>query len=194
MGIYADLAKKREAQYDVALEGRVRAWLEGVIGHPLEGETFRDGLLDMTALCELVLKAKPGSIQKVHRSKILAFRRENFGSFARVAQELGLKSHDLCTFEDIYDNRNMNQCLVTLIALARIIQYREDYQGPLLEDAKKESVAHKTEFTEQQLREAREAVPLSRKNLAEGQKVIDEAHTVHHGVILDPDNEVHNRK
>jgi hypothetical protein len=32
MGLYTDLAKKRAEHYDVIIEGRVREWIEGILG------------------------------------------------------------------------------------------------------------------------------------------------------------------
>ena len=134
MGIYGDLAKKREAAYDKALEGRCRAWIEGVIGRKLP-DPFRESLCDGVALCELVNKLKPGQIQKIHRSTIAMFCRENFGSFQRACVALGCRENETCVFEDVYDNRNMNQFLTNIIALARNTQNKPGYSGPRLEDA-----------------------------------------------------------
>lgn len=134
MGIYGDLARKREAAYDKELEGRCRAWIEGVIGRKLS-DPFRESLCDGVALCELVNKLKPGQIPKIHRSTIVMFCRENFGSFQRACVALGCRENETCVFEDVYDNRNMNQFLTNIIALARNTQNKPGYSGPRLEDA-----------------------------------------------------------
>jgi hypothetical protein len=138
MGIYADLAKKRAAQYDKALEGRCQAWIEGVLGRKFEGD-FREGLMDGQALCELVNKLVPGSIKKIHKSPVVLFRRENFGFFQNACLKLGCIDAETCVFEDVYEDRNMGLFLVNVIALARNTQYRDGYSGPILEDASKNS-------------------------------------------------------
>jgi hypothetical protein len=141
MGIYADLAAKRAASYDVELEGRVREWIEGNLGRKVggEGESFREGLSDGVALCELVNKLRPGKIGKIHRSKVMMFKRENFGFFQRACVDLGLSADETCVFEDVYDGRNMGLLLVNIIGLARVTQYEEGYEGPQLSDAPKAS-------------------------------------------------------
>jgi hypothetical protein len=137
-GIYADLASKRQSKYDTDLEARVREWIEGVIGRPISGP-FREGLMDGTVVCELINKLSPGLISKVHRSPIVMFRRENFGFFQNACVKLGVKSNETAVFEDVYEDRNMGQFLINIIALARVTQYKPGYGGPILADARQES-------------------------------------------------------
>ena len=136
MGIYADMAKRRAAQYDTALEGRVRSGIEAVLGYRLQGATFREGVMDGTAICELVNKLRPGTIKKVHRSSVLMFRRENFGFFQQACVGLGCKPDETSVFEDVYDDKNMGLFLVNIVALARQVQSKPGYSGPVLDDAK----------------------------------------------------------
>jgi hypothetical protein len=137
-GIYADLAAKRAAKYDVELEGRVRAWIEGVVGRPIPGN-FREGLMDGTIVCELVNKLQPGTIVKIHKSPIVMFRRENFGFFQNACVKLGCVPNETAVFEDVYEDRNMGQFLTNIVALARCTQYKPGYKGPILADASKEA-------------------------------------------------------
>jgi hypothetical protein len=139
MGLYADLAKKRAGQYDVAVEGRVRGWIEGVLGQRLQGASFRESLMDGTALCELINKLRPGTIPKIHHSSILMFRRENFGFFQNACLKLGCQATETCVFEDVYDDKNMGMFLTNIIALARNTQYEPGYKGPVLPDATRNS-------------------------------------------------------
>jgi len=138
MGIYADLAAKRSAGYDVELEGRVKAWIEGVLGRQLAGD-FRESLCDGAALCEMINKLKPGTIKKIHRSSLMMFRRENFGFFQNACVALGCKPNETCVFEDVNDNKNMGQFLLNIVSLARNTQYAPGYAGPILQDAVKNS-------------------------------------------------------
>jgi hypothetical protein len=190
-GIYADLAAKRASKYDVDLEKRVQAWIEGVSGITISGP-FREGLMDGVVLCELINKIKPGTIAKIHRSSILMFRRENFGFFQNACLKLGCVSDETAVFEDVYEDRNMGQFLINIVALARHTQYQPGYTGPILADASKDATgtapAPKTPpggyiptYEEEAQRVALEAKEASRY--------------VEHGILSNPaDNAYHGQK
>ena len=183
MGIYAGYAAKRKAKYDVELEGRCRDWIEGNLGRKLEGPTFRESLMDGVAVCDLINVLAPGTIKKIHKSPILMFRRENFGSFQRACLKLGCKEIETAVFEDVYDDKDMGQFLINIIALARNTQYQPGYKGPILPDAAKNSGQGKAvaataapylgpTFTEQANKEIGE-------NIKEGRYT-------EHGIVMDP--------
>lgn len=50
-GLDADLQRRRDAQYDPALEQEAREWLAAVIGKPVEGP-FAEALQSGVVLCE----------------------------------------------------------------------------------------------------------------------------------------------
>jgi hypothetical protein len=179
MGLYADLAKKRAELYDVAVEGRVREWIEGVLGHKLEGASFRESLMDGTVLCELVNTLRPNMIPKIHRSSILMFRRENFGFFQNACLKLGCQETETCVFEDVYDDKNMGLFLVNIIALARNTQYEPGYKGPILPDAARNSGQGAAAPSEP--RYLGSSVAEQAALAAHGHKA--QAHFVDHGVI-----------
>ena len=195
MGIYGDLQKKREAAYDKELEGRVKEWMEKLIGHPINGATFQEGLMDGVALCESMNACYPGKIKKIRNSPVMLFRRENFGAFFQACLSIGLAENDLCQFEDVYDNKNMGQFLIMMIAFARKVQYEPGYKGPILEDAVKQATANKRNFTEAQLRAGEAVVPLAQAGMNEAaSKAQSESRYVEHGIIMDPSLNPSNRK
>ena len=187
MGIYGYLQKKRNAAYDKALEGRVREWMEKLIGHKIGGSSFQDGLKDGVALCQCMNAAVPGKIKKIRNSQVMLFCRENFGAFFQACLSLGLAENDLCSFEDVYDNRNMGQFLIMMISFARKVQYLPGYKGPVLEDAVKQATANKRQFSEQQLRAGEAIIPLGQAGMNEvASKAKEESRYVEHGIIMDP--------
>ena len=195
MGIYGDLQKKREAAYDKELEGRVKEWMEKLIGHSINGATFQEGLMDGVALCECMNACYPGKIKKIRNSPVMLFRRENFGAFFQACLSIGLAENDLCQFEDVYDNKNMGQFLIMMIAFARKVQYEPNYKGPILEDAVKQATANKRNFTEAQLRAGEAVVPLAQAGMNEAaSKAQSESRYVEHGIIMDPELNPSNRK
>ena len=189
MGIYADLAAKRAAKYDVELEKRCREWIEGVLGRKLEGD-FRESLMDGSALCELINTLKPGTIKKVHKSPILMFRRENFGSFQRACLTLGCKESETCVFEDVYDNKNMGQFLINIISLARNTQYEPGYKGPILQDASRNSGPGAKPTGN------KDAGPtMAEMAMRQAQEAKDAGRYTEHGVLMNPtDNINHGQK
>ena len=171
---------------DPALEGRIREWIEAMIGRPLEGTTLREGIMDMRAPCELINRVVPNRIPKIHNSKILMFRRDNFGQFASAALELGVIQRETCSFEDIYEDKNMKQAAIMFVALARKIQFRPDYSGPKLADAVEEKKGEKIEFTEEQLRAARSALPRDEAAKIEIQREADKLRYNEHNIVKNP--------
>ncbi|KAH0788321.1 Muscle-specific protein 20 [Histomonas meleagridis] len=194
MGIYADLAQKRAASYDVALEGRVRAWMEGIIGRKIPGN-LREALMDGTILCELINRLSPGMIPRIHQSPIVMFRRENFGAFQNACVKLGCKDNETCVFEDVYDNRNMGLFLTNMVALARNVQYKPGYRGPILPDAAHQSEANRSHFTKEQIdRTACMPTKLDEANM-QAQKAKDAGRYTSHGVLMNPqEHEYHGQK
>jgi len=187
MGIYADIEQRRVDAYDSDLEKRIRTWMEALLKKKLSNPDFRESLMDGVALCEVINCIEPNAIKKIRNSPVMLFRRENFMAFCTAAEQIGVPHNDLCRFEDIYDNKNMSQCLIMLLSLARKVQYRPGYKGPILQDAVKQGTKIEREFTEQQLREAQNTLGLGTLNLIEGQKVVEKGKYQEHGIIMNPD-------
>ena len=194
MGIYGDLERKRNANYDYALEGRVRAWIEGIIGRSL-GPNLRESLMDGTILCELINRLRPGTITRIHNSPQIMFRRENFGSFQNACLKLGCKDNETCVFEDVYDNKNMGLFLTNIVSLARNVQYKPGYHGPILQDAAKQAEANVTNFSDAQLkRTACMPTKYDEANM-KAQKAMETGRYTAHGVVMNPqENEYHGQK
>lgn len=135
------------------------------------------------AICDLINVLAPGTIKKIHHSPILIIHRENFGSFQRAYLKLGCQEIETAVFEDVYDDKEMGQFLINIIALARNTQYMPGYKGPILQDAAKNSGPGKAvaataspylgpTFTEQTDKEI-------------GQNM-EEGRYVEHGIVMDP--------
>ena len=68
--------------YDGDDEAQLQSWIEDVLEKKLEGETFHEMLKSGVALCELVKKLSPDSIQgKVSKLKMPFPMRENIKLF-----------------------------------------------------------------------------------------------------------------
>ena len=171
---------------DPALEGRIKDWIEAMIGRKLEGSTLREGLMDMKAPCELINRISPGKIKKIHNSGILMFRRDNFGQFAQASLDLGVSQKEICSFEDIYEDKNMKQATIMFVALARAVQFKPGYDLPKLADAVEVKKGEKIEFTEEQLRKAASALPMDQAVNIEIQREADKLKYNEHNIVKNP--------
>ena len=191
MGIYADYEKKRVEGYDVALEKEVREWMEAVLGRPLEGATFRESLMDGTAVCELINKLYPGMIKKIHKSPLVMFRRENFGFFQNACVKIGCKDNETAVFEDVYDDRNMGLFLINIVSLARNTQFKPGYSGPILASARPPASGQKQNFTKEQLARGYCGPTAQQVAADEMGKAKDQFRYIEHGIVSNPDENLY---
>lgn len=68
-GLDAELAAKREANYDYDAEAEAREWIEDVTGQDFEDE-FGEELRNGSRLCNLINEIKPGAVRRVNDSKM----------------------------------------------------------------------------------------------------------------------------
>lgn len=177
-------------QYDKALEARVKAWIEGMVGYELQGADFREQIVNGVAICELINKIQPKKIAKIHKSKIVMFQRENFGSFIKASLDFGVLPNETATFEDVFNNQNMGQFLINIISLARKVQFQPGFTGPMLEDARPIAQATHQEFTAEQLLRTAAAPTAAQAALDKIGKTMEEGRFVEHGVIANPDEHI----
>ena len=177
-------------RYDTALEARVKAWIEGMVGYQLQGADFREQIVNGVALCDLITKIKPKKITKIHKSKIVMFQRENFGSFIKACLDIGVLPNETATFEDVFNNQNMGQLLINIISLARKVQFEPGFQGPILEDARPLAKETHQEFTAEQLLRTAAAPTAEQAALDKIGKTMEEGRFVEHGVIANPDEHI----
>ncbi|KAK2100757.1 Calponin-3 [Saguinus oedipus] len=105
------------AEYDHQAEEDLRNWIEEVTGMSI-GTNFQLGLKDGIILCEFINKLQPGSVKKVNESSLNWPQLENIGNFIKAIQAYGMKPHDIFEANDLFENGNMTQVQMTLVALA----------------------------------------------------------------------------
>jgi hypothetical protein len=136
-GIDAETALRRLETYDLALEMEIRAWVEGVLGRRLQGDTFADALHDGVALCQLANVLSPGAVPKINtKSTSAMFLTENIRLFLAACWKLGVPSGSLFNVGDLFNGADMAAVLQTLLALGRIAQTLDGFNGPQLAAAK----------------------------------------------------------
>ncbi|XP_072833915.2 calponin-2 [Pogona vitticeps] len=116
-GLSAEVRSRLAQKYDPQKEAELRAWIESITGREI-GPDFQKGLRDGVILCELINKLQPGSVKKINRSALNWHQLENLSNFIKALISYGLKPVDLFEANDLYENGNMTQVQVSLLALA----------------------------------------------------------------------------
>eukprot|EP01133_Synstelium_polycarpum_P015050 gene15050-17808_t len=118
-GLDADLAAKKKAMYDPALENDCRQWIESVTGESINGD-FEVALKSGVVLCNLANKIKPGCC-KIAKGSAPFLQMENIGGFLNFCKSQGVATTDQFMTVDLYEAKNMNQVIQCLQALKRIV-------------------------------------------------------------------------
>nr|ABG49505.1 calponin 2 copy B [Xenopus laevis] len=116
-GLSAEVKNKLAQKYDPQKETELKVWIEEVTGMSI-GPDFQKGLKDGIILCELMNKLRPNSIPKVNVSRQNWHQLENLSNFIKTMALYGMKSVDLFEANDLFENGNMTQVQVSLLALA----------------------------------------------------------------------------
>lgn len=151
-----DLKTQQAAKYSVERENEARQWIEEILKVKLEG-TFAEALHDGIHLCNLINILNPTVKPLKPTSSKLSFKQmENIHLFLLALADLKVPSFETFQTVDLYEEKNMNQVVDCMFALSRCAE-KNGFQGPKL--GPKLATAVKREFTEQQLKEAKYAIP-----------------------------------
>ncbi|KAJ1974569.1 Protein kinase of the Mitotic Exit Network [Dimargaris xerosporica] len=108
--------EQRQSNHQAAVE-----FLEGVLGEKLPSDNLRSALQDGVLLCQLINRLRPGTIRQVAQKDIPFAKMENIGCFLSAAHELGVPSADLFQTVDLYEGKNLNKVVSTILSIARIV-------------------------------------------------------------------------
>ena len=129
-GLDAELAEKREANYDHRAEQEAQEWMEAVIGEPF-AEDFGEELRNGRKLCLLINAIKPGAVRKVNESRMPFKQMENISNFLRACRAVGVAEHSLFETVDLFEGKDLGlvvRCLVSRINLCRKL-FRDQGKG-----------------------------------------------------------------
>jgi len=159
-GMTAELARKRERNFDPSIANDAFDWMRLVLqdgGFDEDAASLKlisqssdvvPPLKNGVLLCNLINVIKPGSVKKINTSKMAFKQMENINNFLSSCEALGCKKLDLFQTVDLYEGTNPNQVINGIVALGRKAQLH--YNGPVLGPA--EASENKREFSEEQLR------------------------------------------
>lgn len=97
---------------------------------------------------------QPGSVKNV-KTKGSAFQlMENLAAYQKAVKKYGMSDEEIFQTVDLFEARNVKQVAISLMALGRTAQDK-GYDGPVL--GPKMAHENKREFTEEQIRQGRDA-------------------------------------
>lgn len=112
----AELAARREANYDFESEHEAQEWIEAVTGEPFADE-FGEELRNGKRLCVLINAIKPGAVRKVNDSRMPFKQMENVSNFLKACRAVGVAEYSLFETVDLFEGKDLGlvvRCLVSL--------------------------------------------------------------------------------
>lgn len=129
-GMEAEIAKKVEKKTEPLIEPMCK-WLYEVVGEQVV-EQFPDCLKSGRLLCALMNKLWPGIIPEVHTRPVPLLERENIQKYLDACAKMGIRKDDLFSVSDLYDEKYLAAVVQNVYAVARYVQQRKSWDGPLL--------------------------------------------------------------
>jgi len=122
-GLDADLAKKKAAKYDPALEASVVQWIEAITGEKKDTDkTAQQWLQSGQVLCRLANKIKPGSVASINTMHTPFKERENITFFQKVMRDFGVPESQLFGTDDLYEDKDMGTFIRSVINFGGEVQ------------------------------------------------------------------------
>jgi hypothetical protein len=126
-------AQKAKSQGDTTEQAR--QWIADVTGMAVEGD-LGDALKSGVLLCEVVNKVKPGHIKKISKSKMPFPQRENIKAWTDAARDVfGVPDRDNFETGDLFEQSNMKQVVICILAVGRASASIPGYSGPSITTA-----------------------------------------------------------
>lgn len=114
-----------------AQQKEVIGWIQTVLGEEFEQGSFHNMLRDGVRLCRLLNRVS--SLEVEHRdSKQIFVQRENICSFINGLKALGLNEYELFQTNDLFEERDLKQVVISLYALSRQLQKDGVFPGPFI--------------------------------------------------------------
>ncbi|KAG0256075.1 hypothetical protein BG011_004765 [Mortierella polycephala] len=117
-----DLAGKRLREQQ--LQDRFKAaqgFIERTVGQHLASSDLHESLKDGVILCRLANRLRPGTVEQISLKNLPFVKMENISNFLNAAKQLGVQSSDLFQTVDLYEGKDMNQVVSTILTLERVV-------------------------------------------------------------------------
>ncbi|KAJ1673256.1 Protein kinase of the Mitotic Exit Network, partial [Spiromyces aspiralis] len=96
-------------------------FIEDTVKQKVSVNTLHTKLQDGIVLCEVLNKLRPGIVKHINYKDLPFAKMENISHFLAAANKLGLKSTDLFQTVDLYEAKNMNKVVSTILTIARVV-------------------------------------------------------------------------
>lgn len=117
-GLDAELAQKREANYNHGAEKEAQDWIEAVTGERFN-EDFGEELRNGRRLCLLINAIKPGAVRRVNDSRMPFKQMENISNFLKACRAVGVAEHSLFETVDLFEGKDLGLVVRCVVRTAR---------------------------------------------------------------------------
>ncbi|KAL6041527.1 calponin [Balamuthia mandrillaris] len=138
-GLDAELAHKAKQQMEPERVKAALRWVYQVAKRPLPKEGFSpsdlltlDCLKSGKLLCAVANAIRPGIIPRVNQRPIPLMERENLQLYLAACVKMGLRTSDLFTVSDLYEDKYPNAVLHHIGAISRLASSCSSFKGPRL--------------------------------------------------------------
>ncbi|CAG8433203.1 515_t:CDS:10 [Ambispora gerdemannii] len=97
-----------------------RDYIEKTLDTQLSGDDLHKVLQDGVVLCSLMNKLEPNTIPQIERKDHPFVKMENISNFLKAARKFGLHNSDLFETVDLFEGKDMERVVATILAIARI--------------------------------------------------------------------------
>jgi len=132
-GIQAAVTAKTLSKRSPQVEKAVVDWIYETIGETAPEGAIEDVLKDGVALCKLINKLKPGSVDKIATGGSGYVLMENINKFIKAAQDFGVAHDKLFRTVDLFEKKNVPEVTGGIIAVARVVSTLPNYTGPQID-------------------------------------------------------------
>ncbi|KAJ3006599.1 hypothetical protein HKX48_009576, partial [Thoreauomyces humboldtii] len=136
-----DIVDKKRAEQHSNNQQAAIGFLESTLERKLPDENLHIALKNGIILCEyaniyrttvpvsdihsmlsrLINKLRPGSIPIISTRQAPFMQMENINRFLTASKDLGLKGHELFQTVDLYEGKEMQQVIITILTIARVV-------------------------------------------------------------------------
>ncbi|KAJ3184232.1 hypothetical protein HDU87_005079 [Geranomyces variabilis] len=116
-----DIVEKKKAAQHSENQAAALNFLESTIGRKLPDENLHLSLRNGVILCEFINKLRPGSIPVISTRDAPFLQMENINRFLNASKALGLKGHELFQTVDLYEGKDLQQVIITILTIARVV-------------------------------------------------------------------------
>lgn len=174
-GLDKALWKKIDGKYDGDQAKSCLLWVKAVtkedfaIPSVVSSDTFFDILFNGYLICKVIEAIEPNCWINIKQKRFKPKKKGNAFVFrnqievstkAMKHEQLGLRTGDVFTSQDLYNRENANTVISCIYQLNSAAQKHKVYSGPYLDGGFATAIENKRQFTKEQIRKGASVVPM----------------------------------